>query len=223
MAEPGQHAANLAVLSFGQDKLEHVGLALAAQESGPFGADFAFGQPDSCGQLGDDLLVRRAGDECAIQLLDAVARMSEPVCQFAVVGQDHQSRAVLIKPADGVNSFGNFGEEIDDARPTCGVEVCRDVALRLIHGEVDHRLEADRFAVDSDARTGGVDPSAELADDFSVDRNAPLFDQIFAASARAETGVRQHFLNPLALRLPRAAVRPRPRFVSVSILMSELF
>jgi hypothetical protein len=75
VAEPGQHAANLAVLSLGQDELQDVGLTLAAHESGPFGADLAFRQPNPGGQLGSDLLVWVAGHQRAIQLLDAIARM----------------------------------------------------------------------------------------------------------------------------------------------------
>jgi hypothetical protein len=168
MAEPGKHAANLTILALGQDELEHIGLALPAQESGPFGADFAFRKPDARSQLGNDLLVRGTRNEHSIQLLDAVARMSQAVREFPVIGQEHQSCAFLIEPTDGVNPFGNFGEEIDDTRPAGGVQVSRHVALGLIDGEINHRLEADWFPVNSDAGTGGVNPNAQLADDLSV-------------------------------------------------------
>ncbi len=55
MAELGQHPADLAFLAFGQDQLEHGGLSLAANDSGPLGADLAVGQPDAFGQLGHHL------------------------------------------------------------------------------------------------------------------------------------------------------------------------
>ena len=106
---------------------------------------------------------------------------------------------VLVEPADGVDALGNLGEQVDDARPARWVEVGRNVALGLVDGVIDHRLEPDRLAVDGDPSSGGVDPRAELADDLAVDGDATLEDELLAAAARAQAGVGQHFLKPLLL------------------------
>jgi hypothetical protein len=176
VAKARQHPANLAILTFGQDQFEHVRLTLAAQESSPLGADLTFRKPNTRGQLGHDILVGSAGYQSAIELLDAVTRMSEPICQLAVVRQDHQSSTILVEAADCINALGQFWEEIDDAGSAGGIEIGGNIAFGLVNGEVHHRLEVDRFAVDGDARSSGVNPRAQLADNLSVDRNAPLPD-----------------------------------------------
>ena len=152
----------------------------------PLGADLAVGQPDAFGQLGQHLGVGQAGHERAIELLHAVAGMRQPVGQVAVVGQDHQPGAILVEPADGVDPLGNLGEQVDDARTARRVEVGRNVALGLVDGVIDHRLELDRLAVDRDPGSRGIDPRAELADDLAVDGDAPLEDELLTAAARAQ-------------------------------------
>ncbi len=121
------------------------------------------------------------------------------VREVAIVGQDQQPGARLVEPADGVDSFGNLGQQIDDASGARWVGVGRNVAFGLVDGIVHHRLEPDRLAVNRDPGLGGVDPSAKLADDLAVDGDPALEDELLAPAARAEAGMRQHFLEPIVL------------------------
>ena len=115
MPEFGQHPANLAVLSLGQDELQHVGLALAAQETGPLRADLSIREPNSRRQFGQNILIRCACESSAVEFLNAESGMSQAICQLAVVGQDHQTGAFLIQSTDGVNALRNFGKQVDNA------------------------------------------------------------------------------------------------------------
>ncbi len=112
--ELGQHPTNFAVFSFGQYELEHMGLALAADESGALGADLAVREPNSGRQLGKNLLIRGTRDERTVHFLDTVTWMSQPIGQLAIVGQDHQPGAFLVESTDRVDAFGDLREEIND-------------------------------------------------------------------------------------------------------------
>ncbi len=217
--ELGQHPANLAVLSLGQNQLEHIGLALTADESGPLGANLAVRQPDSRRQLGQNLLIRRTGDERTVHFFNAITRMSQPIRQLAVVGQDHQSGAFLVESTDRVNAFGNLCEEINNAGPARRVGAGRDVSFRLVDRVIHHGLTADRFTVDRDSCSIGIDPSAELADDLSIDCNATLPDQLLTASTRAKTGMRQHFLNAFKFSGAGFGIRMRAGTARVAVVV----
>jgi hypothetical protein len=138
VSELGQHAADLAFLALGQHQLQQRGLALTADKASPLGTNFSVREPDAFGQFGQDLAARIAGHERAIELLNAVARVSEPVRELAIVGENHQSRAVLVQPAYGIHPLRYLGEKVDHTRPSRGIEIGRDITLGLVDGIIDH-------------------------------------------------------------------------------------
>src|SRR5439155_20643654 len=67
---------------------------------------------------------------------------------------------------------------------------------RFVQREVDE-LEAQRYlpVVDLDDVTFGVDPCAELRGD-AVDGDPSGSDEVFVGTTRADTGAREHLLEP---------------------------
>ena len=196
MAEPGEHPADFAVLTLGQDHFEDRREPLMADDPHALGANLALGEPDALRQLVEDLSPGLSGDDDAVDLLDAELGVGELVGEFAVIGQEQEAHALLVETAHRVDALGDLGQEVDDAGFARGVVVRRDIAFRLVDREVDQPLALNSLAIDIDARLVGIDTGSEFADDLSVDRHAPLGDQFFASPARADSGVRQDFLEP---------------------------
>jgi hypothetical protein len=55
VAEFREHSADLSLLALGEHQLEPRGLALTADDPRSLGANLAVGEPDTLGQLGQDL------------------------------------------------------------------------------------------------------------------------------------------------------------------------
>ena len=70
------------------------------------------------GEFREHFAIGPAGNQHAIGFLHAVARMREPVGQLAVVGDEDQSFAVQIQPADGEEAdVGRRNKSITRGRP----------------------------------------------------------------------------------------------------------
>jgi hypothetical protein len=160
VAELGQHPPDLSVLAFGENQFEDRRIASLADRPDPLGPNFSFGQPDSLGQLVENLASRRASDDHSIELLDPELGMGQLVGQLAVVGQEEEADAHLVEPTHGINPLGNLGEKVDDPGTARGVVVGRDVTFRLVDGEVDRPLDLHLLAIDGDRRLGQVDLGA---------------------------------------------------------------
>jgi hypothetical protein len=115
VAKPGEHPADLAVLPFGQHHLENARMTLVPDQPNPLRPDFTFGEPDPLRQLLEDLAPGLAGDDDAVDLLDAEFGVRELVGELAVVGEEHQAGALLVEPAHRVSALGDLGKEVDDA------------------------------------------------------------------------------------------------------------
>src|SRR5262249_25505958 len=132
-----------------------------------------------------------------VDLLDPELRVRQPVGQLAVVGQEHQAGALLVEPADGVDTLGDLRQQVDDPGLARGVAIGRNVALGLVDGVIDAPLGVDLLAVDGDLLLVRVDAGAQLADDLVVDGDAALEDQLLARPPRPDPGVREDLLEPL--------------------------
>ena len=96
----GQQAADLAVHAFAEDDLQPGAVLLMRFDADLLHPGNAFGQMDPAPQLVEHLRRRPAGNLGQIDLLDAIAGMRQAIGQFAVVGDQDQSFAVQIEPAD---------------------------------------------------------------------------------------------------------------------------
>ena len=73
----------------------------------------------------------------AVGLLDAVARMRQPVGQIAVVGHQDQPFAVQVEPADGEQPSVARRHQVDHPGTARRVAVRRDHAVGLVDGVVN--------------------------------------------------------------------------------------
>ncbi len=194
MAQPGQHAANLAVLALVEDDLQPGALTLRLQAAHPSGADVAIAEPDALEQLLDVFACRPAGYLNLIRFLDAEARMHETVGQVAIVGQQQQTLTVFVEPAHGVDALADVRHQIDGARPAGRIEVGAEVAARLIDQPVDELLAVQRLAIDAH-RIVGFDLRAQLADNQAIHADAATDNQLFAVPPRANASMSQEFVE----------------------------
>jgi hypothetical protein len=174
------HPAHFAVLSLREHHLHDGRIALVAHHPYPPRSSLAIRQPDTFDQLVIDIALGPARDDRAIDLLDAVPRMSEPVGQSAVVGQNHQTCAVFVQAADGVHALRDGArDQVDHTWPTRRVIRRRDVPLRFRDGQIDQPLALHGCPIDLDLRRR-LDLRAELSDRLAIDGDAALEDQLLA-------------------------------------------
>lgn len=195
-----QHPAHFAILPLGEDHFENGRFPLLTDHADAPGPDLAFRQPDAVDQLVEHLAFGGSGHDHPVQLLDAELGVGQLIGEFAVVGQQNQPRAHLVEPADGIDALGNLGQDVDDARASGRVIIRGDVPFRLGDRVIDHPLEMDGLTVDGDLGLSRVHLGPELFDDFAVNRHSPLADDVLAGASRANTGVRQNFLQSLHTR-----------------------
>ncbi|SIN71420.1 hypothetical protein SAMN05444166_0354 [Singulisphaera sp. GP187] len=195
-----QHPAHLAILPFGEDDLEDRRLPLLADHANASGADLAFRQPDSVDQLVEHLAFGASGHDNAVELLDAELGVRQLIGELAVVGQENQPRAHLVEAADGIDALGHLGKDVDHPGAAGRVVIGGDVPLGLGDRVIDHPLEMDGLTVDGDLGLPRVHLGSELFDDLTVNRHPPLADDILAGASRADSGVRENFLQSLHTR-----------------------
>ncbi len=198
VAELGEHAAHLAILTFGEHHLKNRRLALVTSDPRTLGTDLPFGEPDPFGQLVQDLLSWVSSNNDPIELLDPIFGVSELVGELTVVGQKNQSDRHLIKATDGVDPLGEVGHQVDHAGSARGISVGRDVPFRLIDREVHRLLDLDRLAVDLNVALTRVNLGTELANHDTIDTDPTLEDQLLTRSTRAEARMGEDLLKPIA-------------------------
>ena len=143
-----------------------------------------------------------------VLLLDAEARVGQPVGQLAVVGQQQQALGVEVEAAD--REHPRLGRhEVDHGRPALRVVAVVTTPGRLVQQVVARARARIRPRRRRPRRVGvDVDPAAEHGD-LAVDRDPTVRDQLLADPPAAEPGGRQDLLEPFAVvrRRPRGSVR----------------
>ena len=197
MAELREHPANLAILAFGENHFEDACLSLLADDPHALGSNLALGEPDTLGELVENLALGKAGDHDSINLLNAKFGVSEFVGEVAVVGQENQTRALLVEPSDCVHPLRDLGEQVDHQGFSGGVVIAGDVTLGLVDGVINMPLKPDLLTVDMNGRVRGVDLDAEFLGNLAVDRHSPLRDEFLASPSRSQARLSEDFLQPL--------------------------
>ena len=160
-----------------------------------FGVGQPFGQMHAAPQSFEHFRLGQPGDLHLIRFLDAVARMGEQVGQFAVVGDQDQTFARHVEPADHEQPLA-VGREIDHARPAIGIASRRDDAERFVDQIIDQPAARQRLAIDANIGRVGIDLRAERGDGAAIDGDAAGGDQFFAFSPAADSGRSQQLLQP---------------------------
>lgn len=149
-------------------------------------------------RLQSDQIVRRraAAHLGEIFLLHLEAGMHQPIGQRPVVGQEHQSFGLIVKPPDGK----------EPGQPLRRQEVANDRSPARIGQGRQHTGRFVQHQVDETARCGDELPIArhlvetrrdlgpELSRDPAIDADPPLEDQLLTAPARTESAPRKKAL-----------------------------
>src|SRR5450759_3026931 len=136
-----------------------------------------------------------------------VARMRQAISQPTVVGQQEQSLAVNIQPADRVEAFGHFDQllpvRIAGARVRIG-----EIPGRLMEHDIAKVLGGNRPAVHPDIGSLWVHLCAQLAHHMVVNSHPPGGDQSFTRTPRADAGCGQYFLQTFFRHEPTSSMAP---------------
>jgi hypothetical protein len=200
MPHLGQHAADDVLAPLVQGDLHERLLTGLLQHPEPVRDRHPVLQVHARGQPPADILRHRAGDLGEVRLGDLVARVGEPVREFAVVGEEHQAFGVVVEPADVEEPFGAVAEVIGDRGAAAVVRHGGQHLPRLVERQV-HDVLADRnsLAVDADDLGLRVDAGAEPADDLPVDLDPPLADELLAVPPAADACGGKNLLQPDAV------------------------
>ena len=165
--------------------------------------DVAVAEPDALEQLvAGPRVGGLAGHLDEVGLLDAEARVHQPIGQVAVVGQQQQPLAVLVEPADGVDALADVRHQVDGQRPAGRVVIGAEVAARLVDQPVDRLFRVpDRLAIDGDALLARID---------------------LACPARGRRG-RRSVTRPAAISSSQWRREPTPAWARNLLIRSMLF
>ncbi len=143
---------------------------------------------DAVAELLQNGVARLPADLGDVDLLDAVARMREPVGERTVVREQQRAGRVGVEAADRDDARG-VADEVDDRRASLRVAHRRDDTGRLVQEYVRERLLRDLASVDLDA-VGASDERVQLPG-LAVDEDAARLDQLVGAAARRNSGARE--------------------------------
>ena len=215
VAEAGEHPADLTIAALVEHHLEHGALAPLAPHVDPLRVHLPLGKPHALPQLFQQLFVRHARDLHQVFFLDAIPRVGEQIGELAIVREQDEALARAVEPPDGEEPLLS-GHEIDDPRPPRGIVVGRDHPHRLVEHVDEAADPREPLPVDADLLGAGIDTGAERRDHLAVDLDTARRNELLAGPAAAETGRREHFLEPfqrvVGVSPGGGGAKPTPRF-----------
>ena len=148
---------------------------------------------DALAELRERALFRPTLDNGLVDLLDAVPRMRETVCELAVVRQEERAGRVGIEPADR-HDARLARDELHHGAPSVRVARGRDDAGGLVEKQVREPLLRHRRAVDFDVVVR-ADERVQLTGP-AVDGDAAGLDQVVGSPTRRDAGAGKERVQP---------------------------
>ena len=180
VADRLDHAPHLAIAALVEDELD--GRRRGPDERDLGGRRRAVVEHDAARERRQAARRGHPADRRVVGLLDAVARVHQPVRERTVVRQHERTGRVRVEPPDREHALRD-ADEPDDGRAPLRVVRRRDDTGGLVQEHVDRSLGLDRPPVHAhDICRRHAD--AERLDDRAVDRDAPLRDE--PSTARRE-------------------------------------
>jgi len=208
--EASQRATDLALAAFGQGQREGRAIArglVAASTDLGTRRRLAVLEPHAALEGTRRCLAQPSLHGHAIDARALPRWVQQCLGDLAVVGQQQQSFAVPVEPADREDPRLPLGNQVHHGRATLGISSGGEDSPGLVKEPVAGRLRRDRTTVQGDAILAWVRAVAE-GGDAAVHRDPSLAHQQLAASPRAEPGCGQDLLESFAngqLRLVPAA------------------
>lgn len=187
MADAGEKAAHFAVAAFVQNHFEDRRLLLVFLDAHVFSVGISFGQVDASVELGEYGTLNAAGHLHLINLFDTMPRMRETVGKFTVVGDENQAFAVNIKPTYGEHPWRVGRHEVGNAVPAGRVAGRAHHASRFVDGKIHELLSRECLAVDADFLLLRIDARTKLSDNFAIDFDPPLANELFALAPAGDS------------------------------------
>ena len=124
--------------------------------------------------------------------------MGEEVCEPTVVGEEDQPLAHAVEPANREQPL-LAGHEVDDTGSPRRIGVGGHHADRLVEHVDDPLRVGQPLAVNTNLLGARIDAGAERGHHLPVNLDAARRDQFLAGATTAESGRREHLLQPLTL------------------------
>jgi hypothetical protein len=202
-----KHLAELAITAFDEDDFVPGIVALADLADLRGGgmdatrAGLAAFDSDASAEAIEGFLSGLAADFYEVGFLHTCGGPGEFVGQVAVVGHEQQAFAQVVETANGIETFARLREELHHRRAAFGIAHRGHEALGLVEHVVAETLGAlEQFAIDADVVVGSIGLTAELGDDFAVDLNAALGDQLFGMAAAGDSSLGENLLEAIEFR-----------------------
>jgi hypothetical protein len=142
VSEPRQNAANLAVLAFREGDLQLGGTRTLATQLNGIDPGKSFREAHTAHQFFQVRLRNFPLHGGQIQFLNAIARVSQALCQLAIVGQEHQPFAGTIQPADREDALLDV-DQIDHQHAAAGIAVAREHTAGFVQCKIDRAKGLD--------------------------------------------------------------------------------
>lgn len=196
VSDAGEQPADLTVSTFVQHDLQVGALLLPTSDSYVRHLGEAVRKMNALPELAKDGGFRRTRDANAIDFIDAVTGMCQFISEFAIIREDDQAFARLIKSPHGEQPFV-AANQVDGTRPSTGIVV----RTQDPGGLVEHVVNASRCGqscpIDSNPLCQWIHACAECLHDCTINFDASFEDQFLAVAPTTDAGSRENLLESL--------------------------
>ena len=133
------------------------------------------------------LRIKRPVEEHFVFLFNFVPRMCQTLRQRAIVGEQNQSLAVLVEPADMKEPSKMRRHKVENGRSVSFHRTVCTEALWLVQEDVNRRRGTGRWFSGDAHVVARLHDRGEIANEMTVDRNLAVLDQRFTGAPRSES------------------------------------
>src|SRR5712671_977166 len=203
MAHSFEHAPDLAIASLDQGNfIPRIRRLLHDTHSGRarlHSLAVVGGNRNSRSQFGDSFFFWSPGYLDQICLRNMRSRLHQPVCEFAVISQDQQTFAGIIKPPHGVNSPLHPANQIHHRRTLLRVAHRSHESLRLVQQKVHMPLRSlKKLSVHADVVGLRVSLASQFGDCLAIYKHVARRNELLCLAPRSDSGGSDNFLQTLS-------------------------
>src|SRR5688572_18480117 len=113
--------------------------------------------------------------------------MREAQCEVTVVRQEDQALGVVVQPSHRIQIAPLERQQVGDDAALLGIAARGDVTLWFVDGNVNLAASFNWSALDRDSVPCGIYFAAKLSDNFAIDLDLPIADQLLRGAARCNS------------------------------------